>query len=100
MSQVPAEALQTVVEGSKASAGQDPEVPVQVSAVSQVPAEARQVVPELSYWQVEEQQSPSAVLLSSHCSPDSTVPLPQTALGVQVFAPSQVPPVQAVPLAA
>src|SRR5881392_1529518 len=31
-----------------------------------------------SNWQVDEQQSPSSVLPSSHCSPGSTTPLPQT----------------------
>ncbi len=35
--------------------------------------------PAASYWQVEEQQSPFWVFPSSHCSPASAVPLPQTA---------------------
>jgi hypothetical protein len=50
-------------------------VPVQVSAASQVPAAARQVVPEARNWQVVPSQHG---LVSSHCSPDSTVPFPQT----------------------
>ena len=58
-------------------AGQEAEEPVQVSATSQGPAEARQTVEEDSNWQVEEQQSPLATLPSSHCSPVSITPLPQ-----------------------
>src|SRR5439155_20315168 len=37
-----------------------------------------QGAPAGSNWQVDEQQSPSSVLPSSHCSPGSTTPLPQT----------------------
>src|SRR5439155_17567055 len=39
-----------------------------------------------SNWQVDEQQSPSSVLPSSHCSPGSTTPLPQ----IEAFFPMRL----------
>src|SRR6516225_2930510 len=42
------------------------------------------LVPSGSIWQVGEQQSPAAVLPSSHVSPASTIPLPQIAPGIVV----------------
>jgi hypothetical protein len=55
-------------------------IPLQVSgAVQTLLAGLPQEDPDDSNWQVAEQQSPPTVLLSSHCSPLSTVPLPQTA---------------------
>src|SRR5207245_8926954 len=50
----PAEARQTVLEGSKASAGQTVLEPVQLSSTSHTPAAARHTVPEFpaGCWQV------------------------------------------------
>src|SRR5215213_9424329 len=49
-----------------------------------------------SIWQVEEQPSPLTVFPSSHCSPASTTPLPQTDAVThvpfwQVWPPEQMP---------
>ena len=63
--------------GPNASAGQAADVPVQVSAASQLPALARQTVVAASNAHAAEQQSPSAVLPSSHASQGSRVPSPQ-----------------------
>src|SRR5207249_378011 len=65
------------VEGSSRSAGQLPLAPVQNSATSQPPAAGRQSVVAGSNRQVDEQQSPSCTLPSSHCSPGSRTPSPQ-----------------------
>ena len=51
------------------SKGQSGLAPVQNSSRSHDPAAGRQRVPGGSIWQLEEQQSPSCVLPSSHCSP-------------------------------
>ena len=89
-SHVAVEARQTVLAVCLASAGHDPLDPVHVSALSQTPADVRQTVDEDSNWQLEEQQSPLRVFPSSHCSPDSVLPLPQ-AIGVQTLgSPMQV----------
>ena len=45
----------------------------------------------VSFWQVEEQPSPLLVLPSSHCSPVSTMPLPQTAPGVSFWQVEEQP---------
>src|SRR2546426_613309 len=71
-------AVHAVSDDFLASAGQDALVPVQFSAMSHSPTAERQTVAADSSWQVEEQQSPLAVLPSSHCSPASIVPLPHT----------------------
>jgi len=49
--------------------------PLQTSFVHRLPSLAH-AEPDASNWQVEPQQSPFAVLPSSHCSPGSTTPLP------------------------
>src|SRR5207249_1642060 len=78
-SQAPAAARHWEVEGLKASAGQAALVPVQNSATSHGPAAPRHIVVEGSIRQLEEQQSPSSRLPSSHSSPASRWPLPQHA---------------------
>ncbi len=62
-----------------ASGGQVALAMGQVSARSHTPAEGRQMAG-YSNWQVEEQQSPLAMLPSSHCSPESIELLPQMAI--------------------
>ena len=62
----------------KASAGQEPLDPVQVSATSQAPVAARQVVPAASKLQVAEQQSPATRFPSSQLSLPARMPSPQT----------------------
>jgi hypothetical protein len=49
--------------------------PLQTSLVHRLPSLA-QALPDASNWQVDEQQSPSTLLPSSHCSPGSRMPLP------------------------
>src|SRR5262245_10358812 len=52
-----------------------------------------QTLPSSASWQVDEQQSPSAVLPSSHCSPADTVPLPHGSLSTTTCATtSSLPP--------
>jgi hypothetical protein len=53
--------------------------PSHVSAPSQN-VESAQLVPPVTYWQFAEQQSPAPLVVfsSSHCSPNSTTPLPHT----------------------
>src|SRR6185295_278383 len=63
--------------------GQTPLTPVQNSSTSQTPTAGRQRVVLGANWHAEEQQSPSVVLPSSHCSPSVTMPLPQP-VGVQL----------------
>ena len=64
--------VQVVPAALLASAGQALLTPVQVSARSQSPAAARQTVVAGRNVQLAEQQGPP-----SHCSPGSTIPLPQ-----------------------
>jgi hypothetical protein len=61
--------------------------PSQISPTLQK-SPSSQAEPESSKVQLAEQQSPSSVFPSSHSSPDSTVPFPQTAAGSQVSVPS------------
>ena len=49
-------------------------------SVVQMSPSSVQALPGASRWQSGEQQSPAVVLPSSHCSPASWVPLPQTAV--------------------
>ena len=70
-----------VVLGRNAFVGHALLEPVQVSAVSHRPAVARHVVPDARNWQVVPSQHG---LVSSHCSPASTVPFPQTPVFVMV----------------
>src|SRR5439155_26503575 len=67
-----------VVPVAKPSAGHAPEVPVQFSATSHPPAEARQTVLADTNWQVAEQQKPACPLFAprSHCSLPPAVPSP------------------------
>jgi len=71
-----------VVVGSKLSVGQVGEEPVQFSAESQDPAEARQTVEEETRVQTEVQQYPGCPLLDpmSHCSYWATTSSPHTPL--------------------
>jgi hypothetical protein len=74
-SQTVAAGLQTTEEETKESEGHAEEDPEQVSAKSQTPVEALQILP-LEKVQVDEQQAPP-----SHCSDPSTTPFPQTEAG-------------------
>src|SRR5436190_1855079 len=80
MSQVPADARQTVLDGSFASVGQVVLVPLQVSAVSQTPAAARQIVPALpaGCWQ--------AAFVPSHWSVVQALPSSVHAVPLAFFA--------------
>src|SRR2546425_404408 len=60
--------------------------PSQTSSVHGFVSAGVHAAPAASYWQVDEQQSPSTVLPSSHCSPGSMMPLPHGML------PGQKPP--------
>src|SRR5690606_39919894 len=53
---------------SRGPSGLQLPAPSQVSNVQKSPSSSHSE-PAVSYWQVDEQQSPSAVLSSSHCSP-------------------------------
>lgn len=55
--------------GATMLAGQVPDVPVQVSAGSQIPVLERQIVPEVENWQDEQQSS----LASSHTAPEENL---------------------------
>ena len=87
---MPAEARHSVVLGSKASAGQVAPEPVQVSATSQTPAEARHSVPTVLKVQADVQQEANEPFAEpwSHCSllaPQvSMTPLPQRLVRVTV----------------
>ena len=71
---------QDVPLGERASAGQAPLDPAQVSDGSHTPVEDRQTVPPFSNWHEDEQQSPFVWFPSSHCSPVSTTPFPHPPL--------------------
>jgi hypothetical protein len=64
VSQIPADARQSVLEDWNPSAGHVALEPVQFSTASQMPAEPRQIVLEERNWQVELQHTPGG----SHCS--------------------------------
>jgi hypothetical protein len=73
-----AAARQPVPAGWKASTGQLPLEPVQVSAASHTAVAARHDVPATSNWQLAVQQALFAAALS-HASPGSTTPFPHVA---------------------
>ena len=87
VSQTPAEARHSSLEGRKASVGHAPEDPVQDSAMSHEPADGRQAAPLGLKVHVEEQQEAAVPLAlpASHCSPGSTLALPQTVFSTVTF---------------
>src|SRR6185436_16114090 len=76
----------------------------QTPAIVQTLGEPVQLQP-AGIWQIALQPSPGALLLSSHCSPGSTVPLPQlvvtivmpSTIGREASMPGRLPPVPGLP---
>src|SRR3989344_3123071 len=75
------------------SASKLPQVRYEVAAVhSRIPEGEQSSTQSISFWHVAEQPSPLVVLLSSHCSPASVIPLPQNDIISIVHAEEQPSP--------